>query len=457
VRVAMSIEADVDAAAPDGDGRVIRTADRPAVLTGLATILPPQSPAYPGALVTAVRAAPDPEVTDPDPATDDEEEETEDPDKENDDVTATDTTDQTETVGRAAVAELVRTEVARMGLQRGGRAPAVHPLARFGSAVEMLIAARTAPPAEQATIAREFQQAYALHREIARALVDQITPDNPGVLPPTWLSTVFGVVDSGRPGITAMGGPASAGDSGLDIYWPYYDGDLTTLVGEQAAEKTDIVSVKVSFKRGQATLKTYAGGSDVSYQLQRRSSPSYMAAYNRLLQTSYGLITEMVFDAALLAGAGATVVYDPSATDTDGAKFKAFLFSASAKVKKATGLPASAVLVSSDVYGKLGAAPWLQPPMYGTQNVPGTAAASTLKINVSGLEIVEAPGMAAGNLVVSNDQAARWFEDGPFLVTSEDVGKLGTDAAIWGMGTTGITIATGVVKASATAARGDKS
>jgi len=113
--------------------------------------------------------------------------------------------------------------------------------------------------------------------------------------------------------------------------------------------------------------------------------------------------------------------------------------------------------VSSDVYGKLGAAPWLQPPMYGTQNVPGTAAASTLKINVSGLEIVEAPGMAAGNLVVSNDQAARWFEDGPFLVTSEDVGKLGTDAAIWGMGTTGITIATGVVKASATAARGDKS
>lgn len=455
VRVAMSIEADVDAAAPDGDGRVIRTAERPATLTGLATILPPQNPAYPGALVTAVRAAPDGD-TDPDPATDDEEEK-EDPDKENEDVTDTDTTDTTETVGRAAVAELVRTEVARMGLQRGGRAPAVHPLARFSSAVEMLIAARTAPPAEQAEITRDFQQAYALHREIARALVDQITPDNPGVLPPTWLSTVFGVVDSGRPGITAMGGPASAGDSGLDINWPYYDGDLTTLVGEQAVEKTDIVSVKVSFKRGTATLKTYAGGSDVSYQLQRRSSPSYMAAYNRLLQTSYGLITEMVFDAAILAGAGATVVYDPSATDTDGAKFKAFLFSASAKVKKATGMPATAVLVSSDVYGRLGGQPWLQPPMYGTQNVPGTAAASTLKINVSGLDIVEAPGMAAGNLVVSNSEAARWFEDGPFLVTSEDVAKLGTDAAIWGMGTTGITIATGVVKASATAARGDKS
>jgi hypothetical protein len=90
--------------------------------------------------------------------------------------------------------------------------------------------------------------------------------------------------------------------------------------------------------------------------------------------------------------------------------------------------------------------------MYGTQNVPGTAAASTLRINISGLEIVEAVGMAAGNIVVSNPEAARWFEDGPFLVTAEDVAKLGTDAAIWGMGITGITVPTGVVKASATQA-----
>jgi hypothetical protein len=455
VGAAVSIEADTDAEQPV-DGTLVRSAANPALLTGVATILPPQSPAYTGAVVTAVRAAPETPPPDGDDPDGDEPELDADGnpvlrDSLGNIVTPAPAGAGGEATGRAAIAELVRGEVARYGLGRQPRR-AVHPLARFNNPVELLIAARNGTQAEQHEISRAFQEAYAQHREIARALVNQITPDNPGVMPPTWLSTIFGVVDSGRPGITAMGGPASAGDTGMDIYWPYTTVDLTTLVAEQLAQKTDIQSVKVSFLRGQATLKTYAGGSDVSYQLQRRSSPSYMAAYNRLLQTSYGLVTEIVFDAALVAGAGATVVYDPSAADADGSKAKAFLFAASAKVKKATGTPASAALVSSDVYAHWGGQPWLQPPMYGTQNVPGTAAASTLRINISGLEIVEAVGMAAGNIVVSNPEAARWFEDGPFLVTAEDVAKLGTDAAIWGMGITGLTVPTGVVKASATQA-----
>ena len=450
VRAAVSIEADV----ADGDqiaddtGLVVRSAARPATLTGLAVILPPQSPAYAGAVVTAVRAAPEP------PEEDEELDEDGNPirrDENGNIIPPAPPAEGGEATGRAAIAELVRTEVARFGLARNERR-AVHPLARFHNPVELLVAMRQAPRAEAEAIGRAFTEAYHQHRELARVLADQITPNNPGVMPPTWLSTIFGIVDTGRPGITAMGGPASAGDTGLDIYWPYYDGDLTTLVGEQITQKTEITSVVVSFKRGQATLKTYAGGSDVSYQLQRRSSPSYLEAYNRLLQTSYALITEMVFDAALVAGAGATVVYDPASADADGALLKAALFSASAKVKKATGRPADAVLAASDMFQAIGSKPWLQPPQYGTQNVPGTTSASTLRINVSGLEIVEAPGMAPGDMIISNSDAARWYEDGPFLVSAEDVAKLGTDAAIWGMGITGITVPLGVVKTSPTIA-----
>lgn len=454
VGAAVSIEADVDAQPePDSDGVIVRSAASPVALTGVAVILPPQHPAYPSAVVTAVRAAPEPPAEDDEPELD----ENGNPihrDADGNIIPTPAPADSGETTGRAAVAEMVRTEIARYGLGTRPRRP-VHPLARFASALDLLVAARSAPATEQREISRAFHEAYHTHRELARAMVAQITTDNPGVLPPTWLSTIFGIVDTGRPGITAMGGPQSAGDTGMDIYWPYYDGDLTTLVGAQAVEKTDIVSVKVSFKRGQATLKTYAGGSDVSYQLQRRSSPSYLAAYNRLLQTSYGLVTEIVFDAALVAGAGATVVYNPATADPDGALLKAALFAASAKVKRATGSPATAVLAASDVYALLGGKPWLQPPMYGTQNIPGTAQASTLRINVSGLEIVEAVGMAAGNMVISNSEAAGWFEDGPFLVTAEDVTKLGTDAAIWGMGITGITVPLGVVKTSATTALAD--
>lgn len=459
VRAAVSIEATPSADPTEVDGVMVRTAAAPAMLTGVAVILPPAHPAYAGATVTAVRAAPDAGAAG-DTALVDETDEERALREARELIAAADARAAADgaapatgdvPAARAAIAEMVRGEVARYGM---GRAPAraVHPLARYGSALDMLVAARQAPVAEQRQLRDQFAAAYAEYREVGRVLTNQITPDNPGVMPPTWLQTIFGVVDTGRPGITAMGGPQSAGDTGMDIYWPYYDGDLTTLVGEQAAQKTEVVSVQVSFKRGQATLKTYAGGSDVSYQLQRRSSPSYMAAYNRLLQASFGIVTDMAFNAALVAGAGATVVYDPATADADGSGLKAALFAASAKVKKATGKPATAVLAASDVYAALGGKGWLQPPQYGTQNVPGTASASTLRINVSGLEITEAVGMAAGNMVISNDQAAGWFEDGPFIVTAEDVAKLGTDAAIWGMGITGITTPLGVVKTSPTTA-----
>jgi hypothetical protein len=437
------------------DGVAVRTATHPATITGAAVILPPDLPAYPDAAVLATRSAPpedpamptatvtpvDPDPTDPDPV-----------DPDDDDVR----------LSRSAISEEVRRQVAAIRPAGSAAASASHPLARYGSFDALVGAARELPRDQGAELSRAFHDAYHQFAEIdqlsrrgtiGRALVDQITTDNPGVLPPSWLSNVFGIVSTGRPGITALGGPRSPGPNGMDVYWPYYDGDLMTIVAKQAAEKTEIHSVKVSFKRGQATLQTWAGGSDVSYQLQRRSQPAYMTQYDRILQLSYGMVTEAAFDALLFAGATGTVVYDPAAGDPDGAVLKAALFEASAKVRQATGMPATAVLAASDVFMSIGSQPWLQAPAYGTMNTPGIAQASTLRINVSGLEITEAPGLAAGEMIVTNELAAAWFEDGPFLVTAEDVAKLGTDVAIWGMGQAGLFLPAGVVKAVPAAAQ----
>lgn len=441
--VDVSLEADVPLGA---SGTVARTAAAPAPLTGVAVVLPPGRGAYRGALATAARADP---TEDPPPDPDDDDDDDADP--------ADPTPGEDATAGRAGVAEIVRRELARYGgapAQR--RTPAGGPLARYSSFGELVEAARSRRPDANAEISHAFATCYRTwtdHRRLAhivgRALVDQITTDNPGVLPPTWLSEVFGIVDEGRPGITAFGGPRSAGDSGMDIYWPYYDGDLHTIVAQQAAEKAAITSVKVSFKRGQATLRTFAGGSDVSFQLQRRSSPSYMALYDRILQMAYGVTTEHEFDEVLVAAATDGPAYDLTA-DTDGSALRAVLFEASAAVKRATGRPATAALAAPDVYAALGGAAWLQAPQYGTQNVAGTASASTLSINVSGLEITEAHGLAAGTLIVSNDQGAAWFEDGPFIVTAEDVEKLGTNVAIWGMGEAGVFLPAAVISIAVT-------
>jgi hypothetical protein len=231
----------------------------------------------------------------------------------------------------------------------------------------------------------------------------------------------------------------------MDVSWPYYDGDLTTIVAVQTAEKTEINSVKVSFKRATEPLRTFAGGSDVSYQLQRRSSPAYMALYDRILQLAYGITTETAFDTDIVAKASGAHIPLELGDDADGSATSAALFAASSRVKTATGAGASAALAAPDVFAALGGKSWLQAPQYGTTNVPGTTSAATLRINISGLEVVEAVGMAAGKMVVTNDQAASWLEAGPYLATAEDVAKLGTDVAIWGMGATGAFLPAGIV------------
>jgi hypothetical protein len=441
--VDVSLEADVPPV--DGD-TVVRTAAAPCPLSGVAVILPPYSGAYPGAVATAVRAEADPDDDDEDDeATDD----------------AGDGTDPAQPpASRSSVAEIVRTEMARyQGGRDRGRA-AVHPLARFDNFDDLHAAARTGRRAEAAELSAGFTAAYRQHRAIeaaarsvaGRVWVDQITTDNPGLIPPAWITEVFGIIDRGRAGITALGGPRSPGDSGMEVNWPYYDGNLTTIVAQQLVEKTEINSVKVSFKRGSEDLRTYAGGSDVSYQLQRRSSPSYMALYDRILQLAYGITTETAFDADLIAAAaGAHIALDLGADD-DGSATRAALFAASYRVKIATGTPATAVLAAPDVFAALGGKAWLQAPQYGTQNVPGTTSAATLRINISGLEVVEAVGLTAGKAVVTNEQAASWLEAGPYLATAEDVNKLGTDVAIWGMGATGAFLPAGIVVIDATLA-----
>jgi HK97 family phage prohead protease len=277
---------------------------------------------------------------------------------------------------------------------------------------------------------------------LARALVDQKAATNPGVMAPSFVSDVKGIVDASRPAIEATGGPGGLGESGMTLNWPYFAGDLGALVGKQSAEKTEITSVVVNLLAGQSPIETFAGGSDISYQLIRRSSPSYLEAYGRIMLAGWALTTEKEYETDLNAGATGTITGDIS---TDAAT-RATFFEGSAKVRSATGAPASAVLAASDVFAALGAV--LTPSSYGTANLTGTAQASTLQINVSGLAVIEAPYLPAGSAIFTNDRAAQWHEDGPFVATAEDVAKLGQNRAYWSMGATGIFIPAGLVKAT---------
>jgi hypothetical protein len=310
--------------------------------------------------------------------------------------------------------------------------PSGHPLGRFRSLDELVTASWSDPTVPVL---------------LARALVDQITTNNPGVIPPGWLSTVFGIVDRGRPAVTAFGVRAAPSE-GMDVNWPYFDGDLMALVAQQVTEKTPITSVRVDLKRGTEELLTYAGGSDISYQLIRRSSPSYREAYMRIMFAAYAAVTDNAAADAAAAGATASAAtWDATAAGADAGLATA-LFTASTEVAAATGQPASFALASTDVF--IAAGGQLIPPQYGTSNQSGTASAATLAVNVSGLPVIHDANLAAGTLIASNGEAAGWFEDGPFTVTAEDVEKLGQNVAVWGMGAFGLITPAGVRKIATT-------
>lgn len=291
---------------------------------------------------------------------------------------------------------------------------------------------------------------------LARALVDQITSENPGVVPPSWVTTIAGILERPRPAISALGGARSLGDSGMELDWPYLDPalDLDTLVAVQAAEKTEIASVKVKILKGSAPIATYAGGSDVSYQLIRRSRPAYREAYLRILNIAYARTTEAAFELALVAAAGSHAVL---AADADANAVRAFLFAASAMVDDATGSPATVDLVSPEEFARLGGLVGLVPAPYGVQNVAGTATASTLAVNVSGLPIIRAPFLTGSTHLVTNGEAAGWHEDGPFPISAEDVAKLGQNVAVWGMGVPAAIIPAGIVTSTLVVGRSSRS
>lgn len=313
---------------------------------------------------------------------------------------------------------------------------AVHPLAKYRSLGEY----------SKAVYAGEVE---------SRALVDQVTNNNAGVITPNFMQDVKRIVDLGRPAITAMG-VETAGATGLEFNWPFFAGDLADIValqeneGEGSDEKQEVNSVRIDMQRGTATLQTFAAASDISYQLLQRSSPSYIDAHNRIMLNSYSFITNRAFANALNARtcAGSDLPSTPllPVDDPTGTVFRGMVFEASVIVETETGVPASVVFVGSGYFKAFGQWSTFFPALYGVENVSGVASASSLQVNISGLQVVHVRTLPANSAIITNATTASWIEDGPNLATAENVAQLGRDVAIYGYGTTAIYNPCGIVR-----------
>jgi phage head maturation protease len=319
------------------------------------------------------------------------------------------------------------TEVMRAYAERGTLTAApVDPMLAFRSLGELVHhAAHTTDPEARAYVARAVAMrvlddtVFTSGANAALASGNLVTSD------------IQRLVNRGRRAITAFGGPRSLGDTaGLTLNWPYFDGTLADFVGAQSAEKADITSASVDIKLGTEALVTYAGGSDISYQVIRRGSPSILDAYARIWLAAWAAVTDAAFVTELESGsvtADLTAAIG-SATITN---ITAGVVEASLAVDAATGRGAEFILASSTAFSRIVN---LLAPTANNLVVSGEIDLSGLTVGLGNLPVIHVPSITAGKFIVSNRLAAAWYEDGPFQATEEDVAKLGRNVAYWSLG-----------------------
>lgn len=306
----------------------------------------------------------------------------------------------------------------------------VHPAAQYRTLKDFLIAARNGDVEE-------------------RALNVSALSEQTGMIPPTWLQDIKGVLDRGRPCINAIGGPSPAGTAGLDIKWPVFAGDLSAIVATVAADGTEANSPDIDITVGTATLLTYAAANRLTYQVIERADPSYVQAHTRIMAGAYGTETDYAFQTALWANdtIATGVDYDFSA-DSTGALFAEHVWAAAVDVQTATGQPAEVVYVSRAVFRKLAGWSSFQAQNYPQNNTRGVFDGSTLRANVMGLPIVMAANFAVDetqDVIVTNRAAIGWAEDGPRFASNDAAGNLGRDVAIYGYAVATPYISSGIV------------
>lgn len=275
----------------------------------------------------------------------------------------------------------------------------------------------------------------------ARALADVITTANAGMVPPGYLSELVGVINPRRPFMESTR-RVDMPDNGMQIIYPRI---LTRpTVAEQTTQKTEVSSAAVTTDTATANVRTFAGAGDISLQLLRRSSPSFLDFYLDLLAEAYARGTNAAALASLMgAGVGAGGVFTvATATIPLGAAFTASV--------NAIGSPPDTIWLSSAaVSAMINAKDTTNRPLYGAGQIPplGTASAGEgIGATFAGMRAVWEPaldsstfdadtvtaGVQAARVLVGPSSGFAWAEDGTFTLEADVPGRLGRDVALAG-------------------------
>jgi hypothetical protein len=273
-----------------------------------------------------------------------------------------------------------------------------------------------------------------------RVVADQKLADNPGIVPVAIVGDVANTLPTLRPFIDSVRNlPMPAGGS------TFNRPTITqhSLVGVQAAEKTQLASQKLTISSLPVTKQTFGGTLDISFQDRDWTDPAILQIAVSDLAAVYANETDnAAADAALAATTGTFVLVDAAAEGPA----RAAIMNASAQIFANVKQRPDTVWMSPDEYAKWGAIT----NSGGGPSFIGINDATTADGTLMGLRVVVDGNFAPKTMIVGVSSFFEHYETVGGLLQVEEPTILGYTIAYYGYNANLLVSAGAALKRSAT-------
>jgi len=270
-------------------------------------------------------------------------------------------------------------------------------------------------------------------RELMAALQVATVAENTGMVPPTYLKDVIGIIDSSRPFIDSIE-RAALPASGMKIFTPKLGTQATVALTAEAAEFSS-TDTTVTFQED--NVVKFAGAGKLDVELVDRSDPSFLDLYLRELAASYAQKTDAY---------AANIAAQNSAASTGSTVYKSIADGIADSFGVMRQTPNRLLVATSggvndiDFAGLLGAVDSTGRPLYAAaapQNANGLISQGSTAGTVAGLSLVVDPnytGNDAGSkyALVYPSMAMRFHESGTLQIRANVVANGQLEIGIYG-------------------------
>jgi HK97 family phage prohead protease len=270
-------------------------------------------------------------------------------------------------------------------------------------------------------------------RELVAALQVATVAENTGMVPPTYLKDVIGIIDSSRPFIDSIE-RAALPQSGMKIFTPKLGTQASV---DLTAEGAEFASSDTTVTFQEDTVVKFAGAGKLDLELVDRSDPSFLDLYLRELAASYAQKTDAY---------ASKIAADGSADSSSTTIYKALAKSIADSFGVMRQTPNNLLVATSggnddvDFAGLLGAVDTTGRPLYAAaapQNANGLITQGSTNGTVAGLNLVVDPNYAGGTAgikvgLVYPTMAMRFHESGTLQIRANVVANGQLEIGIYG-------------------------